>query len=360
MTYIISIETEVPENETEQTQIMEFMNTVYPSAIHEKISKLYLRSGIQKRYSCVSDYSLDSKRELYPDSKDLELFPEIEKRLEIYNKKALPLALKTIEKNLKTVDKNKITHLITVSCTGMYAPGLDLQLAEALELKDDIYRTSINFMGCYAAFHGLKHADYICQADPKAVVLVVCLELCTLHFMKDLDMNCITANAIFGDGCASVVMTQNKELVTEKSLKIEGFYSKVLFSGKHEMAWGITKTAFKMVLTEAIPELIKDNIQEVIEDCLKSMNYELKDINKWAVHPGGRKILDYFQKAMNFTSDELINSYNVLSNYGNMSSPTVLFVLKDLIDNMNFEEKNKIFSCAFGPGITVETMLLSN
>ncbi|MEK7434467.1 MAG: 3-oxoacyl-[acyl-carrier-protein] synthase III C-terminal domain-containing protein [Cyanobacteriota bacterium] len=359
MTYIISIETENPDYKTEQSNILEFMKKIYPEFLHEKINRLYERSGINYRYSCIPDYNLGVERVLYPNSENLEPFPNIDKRLDIYHTEAKKLTIKTIKKLFNTIEKEKITHLITVSCTGMYAPGLDLEIIEELELNNEMYRTSVNFMGCYAAFHGMKQADYICKSDKKAVVLVVCVELCTLHFMKDLDMNCVTSNAIFGDGCAALIMTNDKNLINEKTLEIKGFYSKIITSGKMDMGWNITSTAFKMILTEAIPNLIKNNIREVIDNILKKFDSNIEGINKWAIHPGGKKIVDNFALEMNLERDKLINSYNVLEKYGNMSSPTVLFVLKDLIDTVDFNEKNNIFSCAFGPGITIESMLLS-
>ncbi|MFN8672137.1 MAG: type III polyketide synthase [Candidatus Sericytochromatia bacterium] len=360
MSYIISIETGNPEYKTSQKDILNFMQKIYPDFLHEKISKLYQRSGIDYRYSCIPDYSGEAKK-LYPETKNLEPFPNINKRLEIYNQEAKKLAVATANKLLDNFDKSKITHLITVSCTGMYAPGLDLELIEDLNLNSETYRTSVNFMGCYAAFHALKQADYICKIDKNAVVMILCVELCTLHFLKDLDLNCVTSNAIFGDGCAGVLMSNNETFLKESSLKINGFYSKVLFHGKNDMAWHITSDAFRMILSEAIPSLIKDNVKEVIEGIIKKFDLEKNFINTWAIHPGGKKILDNFALEMGLEEDKLKNSYNVLKKYGNMSSPTVLFVLKDLIETeLPAKTKKNIFSASFGPGLTVESMILEN
>lgn len=361
MTYINSIAISLPEYKSNQSELCDFMVRLYPENIRGKINKLYMSSGIESRYSVIPDYSNLDKRELYPSSEDLEPFPKLNKRMEIYNKEALNISLKAINSCIKDFDKSKITHLITVSCTGMYAPGLDLELTEALGLSTNVFRTSINFMGCYAAFHGLKIADFICKSDPNANVLLVCTELCTLHFLKDLDMNCITSNALFADGSASVLLSSKKIVNENKKLKIRGFYSDILHSGKNDMGWNITENAFKMILTEAIPELLKDNIKNLVFNSLNSFNLKTENINKWAIHPGGRKILDYFAQEISLDKNDLLESYTILKNYGNMSSPTVLYVLNEVINNIDSSDKNeKVFSAAFGPGLTMETMVLEN
>lgn len=359
MTYINSISIALPEYKSTQIDLNNFMIKLYPETIREKINKLYMSSGIESRYSVIPDYSNFDKRELYPYSENLEPFPKLNKRMEIYNKEALNISLRAIESCLKDFDKSKITHLITVSCTGMYAPGLDLEITESLGLSTNIFRTSINFMGCYAAFHGLKVADFICKSDSNANVLVVCTELCTLHFLKDLDMNCITSNALFADGSAAVLLSSKK--IENKRLKIKGFYSDILHSGKSDMGWNITENAFKMILTEAIPELLKNNIKSLVNSSLKKFNLKVENIDKWAIHPGGRKILDYFAQEISLDKNDLLESYTILKNYGNMSSPTVLYVLNEVISNINSSDKNeKVFSAAFGPGLTMETMVLEN
>ncbi len=189
MSKITSIATSVPSYRHDQKDILSFMQNVY--AMNEvdkrKLKFLYHQSAINTRYSVLPDYSLNAGDwEFYPASENLEPFPNLELRMKWFNKTAPALTVEAIEKCIENkITKEEITHLITVSCTGISAPGLDLQVMEVMELSPNIFRTSVNFMGCYAAIHGLKLADAFCTSDKNAKVLVVCTELCTLHFQKE-------------------------------------------------------------------------------------------------------------------------------------------------------------------------------
>src|SRR5450432_1399180 len=178
-----------------------------------KLRFLYHQSGIDTRYSVLPDYSLNAGDwQFYPATENLEPFPNLETRMEWYNRTAPSLSIDAIEKCIENkVANNEITHLITVSCTGFSAPGLDLQIMEAMNLPANIFRTSINFMGCYAAIHGLKLADAFCTVDKNARVLVVCTELCTLHFQKENTVDNIASSLLFGDGCAAVLITHDDD-----------------------------------------------------------------------------------------------------------------------------------------------------
>src|SRR3982750_1161818 len=186
---IKSIGIAVPEFKHQQNDILRFMSRIY--AFNEKerrtLKYLYHQSGIQSRYSVLSDYSKEpAGRTFYPPAENLEPFPSLEERMKIFNRHAVHISAAAIRNCLENeMDKQEITHLITVTCTGLSAPGLDLQLMELLDLPKNIFRTSINFMGCYAAIHALKLADSICKADEEAQVLIVCTELCTLHFQRE-------------------------------------------------------------------------------------------------------------------------------------------------------------------------------
>src|SRR5215471_14613708 len=169
------------------------------STDNRKLRFLYQHSGIDHRYSAISDYSheiVDWK--FYPQSENLEPFPSLERRMDLYNKHAGPLSVAAIRDCIKNmIPASEITHLVTVSCTGMSAPGLDLQVLELLDLPKNIFRSSVNFMGCYAAIHALKIADAICEKDKQAKVMIVCTELCTLHFQKESTLDNITSSLLF-------------------------------------------------------------------------------------------------------------------------------------------------------------------
>jgi predicted naringenin-chalcone synthase len=356
---IISIGTAVPEYKHEQEKIFEFMSRVY--AINEiekrKLRFLYKHSGIKTRYSVLNDYSLPaSEWNFFIPTENLEPFPSIEKRMKAFRENAAPLSLKAIDDCTKNFKDQKITHLITVSCTGMSAPGLDLELIELLNLPATTWRTSINFMGCYAAIHALKLADVICKADEKANVLIVCVELCTLHFQKKYTPDNISSAILFSDGAAAVLVSGNKKA---EGLSMDHFYSSVSFKSKQEMVWELSSSGFLLTLSGYIPELIEEDFNKIVSECLAETNLTKEDITHWCIHPGGKRILEAVHNSLQFTNGQLQNCYDVLSDHGNMSSPTILFVLKQIKESLDKEKRNNIFGAAFGPGLTMETFVLS-
>ncbi|HUS03290.1 MAG TPA: type III polyketide synthase, partial [Chitinophagaceae bacterium] len=333
MSKIVSIATAVPQYKHEQENILTFMQNVY--AMNEvdkrKMKFLYHQSGIKTRYSVLPDYGLPANDwAFYPGTENLEPFPDLELRMKWFNKTAPKLSVEAIEKCIKSkIDKDEITHLITVTCTGMSAPGLDLQVMEAMDLPNNIFRSSVNFMGCYAALHALKLADSFCKADKKAKILIVCTELCTLHFQKENSLDNIASSLLFGDGSAAVLVTHDEDKLN--GLRIKDFYSEVAFKGKKDMSWQLSSSGFLMTLSGYIPDLIEEDFNSLTENALQHANYNKEDITHWCVHPGGKKILTAIEKSIDITPEALQHSYNVLKDYGNMSSPTILFVLKEIM-----------------------------
>jgi predicted naringenin-chalcone synthase len=361
MSKILSITTQLPEHKISQKDILEFMLDVYsPNPDDRKrIELLYGRSAIEYRYSVVPDYSKGNKRSFYPETRNLEPFPTLEKRMEWFHPHALKLSAQAILKCIQgKIDVKEITHLITVSCTGLSAPGLDLAILEELKLNSNIYRTSVNFMGCYAAMHGLKLADSICKSEPDANVIVVCTELCTLHFQKEMEMDFVASSLLFGDGSAAALVVSDSR--PGKGLSIKGFYSEVKLQGKKDMAWHLSGKGFLMTLSAYIPDLLKEDIKQLTETALKKHNTSNESISHWAIHPGGKKILEVFAKELNLNNNELKYSYNVLQDYGNMSSPTILFVLQEIMKDLDHNKSNNIFAAAFGPGLTMETAVFNS
>lgn len=349
----------MPQFVQEQSDLYAFADSVYEHDAIEsrKLRFLYRHSGIEKRYSVVPDFKCEpEERKLFSAAKNLEPFPSIEKRMNVFAEHAPSLAVNAVEKCIAgKIDKDEITHLITVSCTGMSAPGLDLIVMEQMNLPANIVRTSVNFMGCYAAIHAMKIADAFCKADTSSKVIVVCTELCTLHFQKDKTADNLTSTILFGDGCAAFLMVGQ---TNEKGLVIDQFYSHVNMAGKKEMAWDISSTGFLMTLSGQIPELIKKDFLQFTNDALSKLQINKDEIKYWCIHPGGRKILEAIEEALHLQKEDLKYSYEVLRNYGNMSSPTILFVLKEILDEMQFSGKSeKTFGAAFGPGLTMETFL---
>ncbi len=249
----------------------------------------------------------------------------------------------------------EVTHLITITCTGLSAPGLDLQLMELLELPRHIFRTSINFMGCYAAIHGLKLADTICKTDPQAKVIVVCTELCTLHFQQEPTLDNITSSLLFGDGSAAALITA--DAYAAEGLHLEHFYSEVKPEGKQEMNWALSSTGFIMTLRSYIPGLIEADFNKLVKNALNQGGYSKASITSWCIHPGGRRILEAIAKSLDLPDDELDASYEVLNEFGNMSSATILFVLDSILRKNPGGKPLRVFGAAFGPGLTMETFI---
>ena len=359
MSKITSIATSLPPYKHNQASLFNFADTVYnkDSTDTRKLKFLYRQSAIEHRYSVIPDFSFDNvaDRTFFSKSADLEPFADIEQRMALYDKTAPQLAVEAIAACIENkLDAQQITHLITVSCTGMSAPGLDLQIMEMMGLPVNINRTSVNFMGCYAAIHGLKLADAFCSGNSNANVVVVCTELCTIHFQKEYSVDNITASLLFGDGCGAMLIQNNNKTA---GICLDHFYSEVSFKGKKEMAWQISSKGFLMTLTGYVPELIKEDFENLVINALSSGKKQLKDVSHWCIHPGGKKILDAITQCLQLKNDALAHSYSVLKDFGNMSSASIVFVLKKMMEDFT-EGPNKdncIFAAAFGPGLTMET-----
>jgi predicted naringenin-chalcone synthase len=275
--------------------------------------------------------------------------------MELYKKNASLISIEAIKKCIAThIDAKQITHLITISCTGMSAPGLDLEIMEEMQLSPTLFRTSINFMGCYAAIHGLKMAKFICDSEPDAQVVLVATELCTLHFQKEYSLENASSSLLFADGSAAVLVSNHS--THPKALQIESFHSQVAFQGKKDMAWEISSKGFLMTLSSYIPQLIKEDIELLISAAIEKKGLTIQDISYWCIHPGGKKIVDVIEEKISLTADQTKFARKILAENGNMSSPTILFVLKEIMDSA-IRTGDNVFGIAFGPGLTMETFL---
>lgn len=357
MSYITAIGTAVPDNCFSQEVLSTFyMNSTNDETFKRKIKIVAGKTGISQRYSVLKDFVGDSTNaELFSQSSENE--PGLTERMMLYKKYATQLSLNAI-RQIENIDnlKKEITHIITVTCTGLFAPGLDIELIRELNLNPETQRSSVNFMGCNAAIIALKSADAICRSQPDANVLIVCTELCTIHFQKRFNDDYILSNLIFADGAAAVMMTsQPKPNGYHKTIQVNRFNSMILLKGYRDMAWQLAETGFIMNLTSYVPGLIKENILPMLD----KIGLIPSEIQHWAIHPGGKKIVDDFAAALDLDKSLLTETYEVLKNYGNMSSPTVLFVLKKVLEKAESAVVGeKLFAAAFGPGLSIETMQL--
>jgi predicted naringenin-chalcone synthase len=361
MSFITSIGTAVPANRFSQAEICEFMVRAMQAneQFAQKLRTVFRASGIAHRYSVLSDYGKQSDFSFYPNTKNFEPFPSTATRMREYQKHAISLSTAAIKNCLEdrpAIAPAEITHLITVSCTGMYAPGLDIEIVKTLGFQKNVQRTCINFMGCYAAFNAIKLAHAICTASPLAKVLVVCTELCSLHFQKELTDDTILSNAIFGDGSAAALIESKPANGWNLSPKL--FYNTLSFTDHEHMAWGIGDAGFEMKLSAYVPDIIKSEIREVTTALLAGQGKSISDVQHMAIHPGGKKILEVTETALGITRNQSQASHEILRQFGNMSSATILFVLDNIMKRAEpTQQDSDVLSFAFGPGLTIESML---
>ncbi|WP_460978364.1 type III polyketide synthase [Spirosoma knui] len=366
--YVNGIGTAVPAYSSTQQNAAEFMADVLQLDERDsrRLMALYRHTRIDQRHSVLADY-VRPKGEytFYANTPGMEPFPTVSQRMGVYRHEAVPLALKAIQdcfESYPDFDPQSITHLITVSCTGLYAPGPDIEIIEALGLPTSTQRLAINFMGCYGAFNGLKTADAIVRADADAKVLVVCVELCTIHFQKKTETDHLLSNALFADGSAAVIVESRPR--PAHSFRLRSFYCDLLPEGKEAMAWHISDFGFEMTLTSQVPTFIQQGIGQLMDRLLDQSQLTLDDIGYYALHPGGRRILEVIEEQLGITARDDRYAYEVLRQNGNMSSATILFVLKEIWNELATgqaevdPERPNILSCAFGPGLTLESMVL--
>lgn len=361
---ISAIGTANPVNRIKQADIYHFMVKAFGLNEQDarRLKSIYAASGIDYRYSVIPDFGHtdESRYTFFEQTEDMEPFPDTSKRLALYEREATGIAVQAARNCIGPFGDDmasRITHLITVSCTGMHAPGIDIELVEKLGLGRNTERTCINFMGCYGAINGLKVADYICRADASAKVLVVSVELCTLHFQKESSLDNWVANSLFSDGAAAVLVENADNRSSEKSLTLKHFYSEFLPEARDEMGWYVRNTGFEMKLTSKVSKQIDRHLKPLTTRLLQKAGLEFEDIGAYAIHPGGRKILEAAESALELPEETNEFAYQTLREYGNMSSATILFVLEKMLSAGAVKNQN-ILSFAFGPGLTVEGMVL--
>jgi len=362
MSYISAIGTANPPYRFRQSQIANFMVRAMQLKANDerRLKAIFNGSGIDYRYSVLKDYGEEKDFTFYTNTSDFEPFPSTARRLSVFKKYALDLSTSATHDMLNSCPDlalSQISHLIVVCCTGMYAPGLDIDLVKKLGLTPSVQRTGINFMGCYGAFNAIKVADAICRADDVSKVLIVCTELCSLHFQKEPTNDNLISSALFSDGAAAILVEGRTS--AEMRLSLRSFHSDIATEGEHEMAWAIGDLGFQMKLSTQVPAIIKSGIREVTNVVLKKIGKKMSDIRHYAIHPGGKKILEGVEEALELSRDQNKAAYTVLREYGNMSSPTILFVLQEICKKLSPGNQGDHVLCfAFGPGLTLESMVL--
>ena len=313
--------------------------------------RMAARSQIEHRWSFIDPVTNIMDDALDGDSfYRIDAFPSTANRMKRFEATAPGLAVEAAEALDLRGRTRDITHVIVTSCTGLAAPGIDLLLVQRLGLNPSVERTVVGFMGCYAAVNALKLARHTVRSEPAAVVLVVSIELCTLHLQQSVDLEQLLSFLVFGDGCAAAIVSGQAE-----GFALDSFKALLVPENADQITWNIRDQGFDMVLSGGVPASVGAALRAGRDVMLG--NASVGDIDLWAVHPGGRSVLDAVETALEINEEALATSREVLRQNGNMSSATILFVLRDLM--VRAEPGMRGCGMAFGPGLTAETLLFS-
>jgi alpha-pyrone synthase len=275
-------------------------------------------------------------------------FPDTKARMRVYESHAFTLAKRALDQLHLTEQKDAITHVIVTSCTGFYAPGLDLQVVQYYGLSASVERTIVGFMGCNAAINALKLARHIVRSRPEAKVVILNLELCTLHLQETDDLQQILSFLIFADGCAASMVSAEP-----CGIELQSFHVAIMPDSAAQITWHIGDLGFDMVLLGHVPATVAKGLTSNLDSILNG--HARDNIEHWAIHPGGHTILNAVQRSVGVPDGRLRASRDILRRYGNMSSATVMFVLKEMMAPGT--RAGQGCAMAFGPGVTVESML---
>lgn len=372
MTTVRAIATQTPQhsiNQDDALHIAKLRNQ--PRASQEFwMRAIYSKSGVSERYSVLLEQSAspqtlpENRQSFYADkSATDDLGPTTARRMEQYCQHAPELAIQvcTAALNNSHLSPADITHLITVSCTGFAAPGIDIHVMKQLPLDPGVARTHIGFMGCHGAMNALRVADHIVRANPQAKVLICSVELCSLHYQYGFHPDQIIANALFADGAAAMCVTADPSAeptvnnATEPQLHLLGNGSYLFPNSLDAMTWQVGDHGFAMTLSPHLPELIESQLKPWLESWLSTYRLNIADIEHWAIHPGGPKILDAVLNSLGLAHEKAETSRNILRSFGNMSSPTSFFVLQAIQAQ---KATGKCLMLGFGPGLAAEIALL--
>ncbi len=285
-----------------------------------------------------------------------ECGPTTAERMVRYAREAGPLAAAAVRTALADagLPAAAVTHLVTCSCTGFANPGVDLELVRTLGLRDTVARVHVGFMGCHGAFNALAVAAAFTAADPAAVVLVTCIELCSLHFRYGTGGDHVVANSIFADGAAAIVATGDHGPPRRDAWRLLGRWSHVLPDSADHMGWLIGDHGFEMTLSARVPDAIARHLPGLVDLALESAGLDRAAVASWAVHPGGPRVLASVAAVLDLPGESLATSHGVLADHGNMSSATILFILERMIRG---QAAVPCMAMAFGPGLTAELAL---
>lgn len=357
VTRIHSIGTATPKYRLSQAETRDFF--IAQPGVDRLAARLigaaFDHSAIDSRYTVICELT-GGAGQFVDESGHLRV-PTTGERNAVYRSEAPALFAAAARDALEraVVRAAEVTHVVTASCTGFFAPGPDFRLVQDLGIPPTAQRVHIGFMGCAAAFPALRTAADICATHPDAVVLVACAEICSLHIRASGDPEQIVASAVFADGAAAAVVSATPARRDSAVLELGEFGTAITADGESDMDWTIGDQGFEMRLTSEVPRIIGREIAGVVGSMLGDGVDPLQSVDAWAVHPGGRSVLDRVQSGLDLPDTALDDSRAVLRDFGNMSSATVLFILQRILGSDSLGDGARIAGLAFGPGLTVET-----
>jgi predicted naringenin-chalcone synthase len=353
---ILGLGTALPQYSLEQKQFEQILGGYLQldPAQAEQMRKIFRHSAIDRRYSVLFDSEDPAQQHKIFAQLRPETNPGMGKRNDIYKEEAPKLAQACAQKALSQWggDPKAITHVISVSCTGMIAPGLEFLLADQLQLQRGVRRLGVNFMGCFGAFSGLSVAKALALQDPSYRILLVCTELCSLHFNLDDRSDTFVANALFADGAASAVIGAEPQASEHPLWNISKQSSLALKNSLNDMTWEASDHGYVMRLSQEVPKLVQETIHPFVTSFCDAPLRECS----WAVHPGGKAILLAITHSCGLDKRHLHPSWEILRRCGNLSSATFLFVLEELWKTGQVAEWS--VGLGFGPGLSLEGILL--
>ncbi len=344
MPHITALSTAVPDSRYEQMRAYHEFLSPFLGA-NPRAERIFAGSAIAYRHAVI-DPATFFERPL-----------STRERNDLYIQHANALGEETLRRCLAQsgTDPSEVDYLVVISCTGYEIPGLDLTLAKRLGLRPDVRRTCILGMGCYAAFPGLNRAREAVMAFPDAKVLVLAIELCSLHFQHDPSDEMVVSNALFADGAAAILLEGRSD---RPSIRIEDTLTLTNYDTLEHMAFRVTDHGFRMALSAYVPQILGLAVEDFADQLLARNGLTRDDIRFWAIHPGGKKILDHLQERLGLDDSAMRFSREVMREYGNMSSPTVLFVLDAIQRSGAPKAGDRGVMMAFGPGLTMESCLV--
>ncbi len=344
--YINRIGTAVPPHDVHDAFVAFTLQGLPEGRARRLFGRMAQRAGIEERFSVLHKDGLVEADAPAPGFYRRGAFPSTAVRMRTYEAHAPELAAAALADLALGGDAARVTHLVVASCTGFVAPGLDQLIARQLGLRDDVQRTLVGFMGCSAAVPALRIAQAAVLADAAARVLVVNLELCTLHMQETAEVEVALSFLLFGDGCAACLVTAD-----EGGIALGDFRAALIPDSAECITWNVGDQGFVMHLSGQVPARITQALRDNTGDLLRGEGTQAIDL--WAVHGGGRTILDAVQTGLNLPAEALAVSRAVLAAHGNMSSATIMFVLKRMLDVTGAGKRG--LAMAFGPGMAVET-----